>query len=100
MEFLRHQLAKPAKDRLWLCDLGDFSQTLSPESLPDLDQSGTFRIREPQPRWRVRPQDSVLSGEILDLQQQQFLIQQPRHVCQQTGHLTPCFLPACIFSGL
>jgi hypothetical protein len=50
--------------------LRDFRQTLSPESFPDLTQSGAFGIGEPQPRWRVRPQDSVFGGEIFDLKQQ------------------------------
>jgi hypothetical protein len=75
-----------------------FARPLSPESFPDLAQSGAFGIGEPQPRWGVRPPDSVLGGEIFDLQQQ-FLIHQPRHLCQQPGHLVACFHPACIFSG-
>src|SRR3982750_2172785 len=48
IELLRDQLAEPAEDSLRLCDLGDFRQTLSAESLPDLGQSGAFRIREPK----------------------------------------------------
>ena len=46
----------------------------------------------------MRPQDSVLSGEILDLHEQ-FLVHQSRHVCQETGHFIRCFHPACIFSS-
>jgi hypothetical protein len=30
----------------------------------------------------------------------QFLIHQPGHVRQQSGHFAACFHPACIFSGL
>jgi hypothetical protein len=69
IELLRDQLPEPAENRLRFCDLRDFRQGLSPESLPDFGQSGAFRIREPEPGWRVRPQDSILGGEILDLQQ-------------------------------
>jgi hypothetical protein len=59
--------------------------------------SGALFVREPQSGWRVRPQDSVLGAKILHLKQQ-FLIHQPRHVRQQTGHLIARH-PACIFSG-
>jgi hypothetical protein len=43
------------------------------------------------------PEDPVLRDKIFDLKQQ-LLIDQPRHVRQQTGHLT-AFHPTCIFSG-
>ena len=45
------------------------------------------------------PKDSVLGGEIFDLQQQ-FLIHQTRHVCQKSGQLVTGVHPTCIFSGL
>ncbi len=50
--------------------LRDCCQTLSPESFRDLGQSGTSSIGEPQPGWGVCPEDSILGGEIFDVQQQ------------------------------
>ena len=75
-----------AENRLGPSHLRDFRQALAPESFPDFAQSGAFGITEPQPRWRVRPQHSVLGRETFDLQQQ-FLIDQPGHVCQQASQL-------------
>ncbi len=97
IELLRDQFSEPAEDRLGFGDLGDFRQSLQPQPLADFGQRGPLLIREPQPSWCVCPEDPVLRDKIFDLKQQ-LLIDQPRHVRQQTGHLT-AFHPVCIFSG-
>ena len=65
IELPRHQHAKPAENRLGLCHLDDFRQSFPPKLFPDFGQSGAFRVRQPQPGWRMRPQDSVLGGEVI-----------------------------------
>jgi hypothetical protein len=56
------------------------------------------RTQETQSNWRMCPQDPVLGDEILDLQQQ-FLIDEPRHVGQETNPFA-AFHPTDIFSSL
>jgi hypothetical protein len=69
IELVRYQLAEPAEDGLRPGDLGDFHQTLSPESFHDLGKSGAFRYQRAAAALARAPSGSVLSGEILDLQQ-------------------------------
>ena len=94
---LRHHFPEPAEDRLGLRDQGYFRQSLPPQPLADLSQRGPFFIREPQPSWRMRPENPVLGGEILDLKHQ-FLIDQSSHVGQQACPLVVLH-PIWIFSG-
>jgi hypothetical protein len=96
VELLRHQFPEPAEDRLGFGDQGYFLQSLPPQLPADLRQHGALVIREPQPSWRMCPEDPVLRDKIFDLKQQ-LLIDQPRHVRQQTSHLVT-FHPVCIFS--
>ena len=51
------------------------------------DQRYEPRVRAAYERYRSKPEDPVLRDKIFHLKQQ-FLIDQPRHVRQQAGHLT------------
>jgi len=98
IELLRNQFPEPGENGLGFGDLGYFRQSLTSQFLADLRQRGALLMGKAQPSWRMCLEDPVLRDKIFDLKQQ-FLIDQPRHVCQQTGHLV-AFHPACIFSNL
>jgi hypothetical protein len=98
IELLRDQLPPPAENRVRLGHLRvTVARPFRPSSFPISARVETFSIGEPQPGWRLCPENSILGGKIFDLQQQ-ILIHQPCHVCEQWGHLIACFHPACIFS--
>ena len=59
---------------------------VSAKPFADLGKRGALGVRKPKPGRRVSPKNAVLRGKIFDLKQQ-FLIDQPRQVRQQTGHL-------------
>src|SRR5215813_10629163 len=65
---------------------GHLRQSFAPESLADLSKRASLRIRQAQPGWQVRPQNSVLSHQVLVLQKQ-FLVHQSRDVRQQMSPL-------------
>ena len=97
IELLRHEFAEPVEDSLGFGDQGYFLQSLPSQSPANLRQRGSLLIREAQSNWRMCPENPILRDKIFDLKQQ-LLIDQPRHVRQQTGHLVT-FHPVCIFSG-
>ena len=60
----------PGQDRVGLGDAREILQDLASESFGDLGQSGSFRIRQPEPRRQVSCQDAILGRQILVAQQQ------------------------------
>src|SRR5215471_17581547 len=50
IELPRHQLPIPTENSVRLGDLCDILQSFASESLSDLGQGGTLRIRQPEPR--------------------------------------------------
>ena len=67
VEFLRDQPPMPTEYRLWLDDIGDFLEYLSPKFLADLRQRLPLAIGEFDAALDLAPQDSVLGHEVLVL---------------------------------
>src|SRR5215472_4269492 len=76
----------PGEDGVWFGHAGRLLQSFAPESLADLSQRTSLRIRQAQPGWQVRPQNSVLGDQVLVLQKQ-LLVHQSRDVRQETSPL-------------
>ena len=76
----------PGEDGVWFGHAGHLLQSFASESLADLSKRASLRIRQPQPGWQVRPQNSVLRRQVLVLQKQ-FLVRQSRDIRQETSLL-------------
>ncbi len=76
----------PSENGVWFGHTGDLLQSFASESLADLGKRATLRIRQAQPRWQVCAENPVLRSQVLVLQQQ-FLVDQPRYIRQQTSPL-------------
>src|SRR5215469_259791 len=76
----------PGEDGVWFGHAGHLLQSFAPESLADLRKRASLRIRQAQPGWQMRPQDSILRRQVLVLEEQ-FLVHQPRYKRQETSAL-------------
>jgi hypothetical protein len=89
----------PGEDRVWFGHAGHLLQSFAPESLPDLSKRVALRIRQPQPCWQVRPENSILRSEVLVLEEE-FLVDQPRYIRQQTSPMIAVFMRNSIIAAL
>jgi hypothetical protein len=68
----------PGEDAVWFGHASHLVQSFASESLADLSQRASLRIRQPQPCWQVRPENSILRSKVLVLKEE-FLVDQPLH---------------------
>src|SRR5215472_8394661 len=76
VELQRHQASMPGEKGIRLGNARDIPQSFAAESFCDLGQSGSLRIRQPEPRWQVRSEDAILGRQVF-ISQQQFLLTRP-----------------------
>jgi Integrase core domain len=96
IKLLSNELSEPAQNRFRSGDMGNLLKRLSAETFADLRQRGALLVGQPQAIWQMCSEDSVLSSQILDLQQQ-LLMDQPADVRQNAGPVMN-FHPRRIFS--
>lgn len=65
---------------------GDLSERPASQALPNLTESGPLGVGQPQSRWQLRPQNTVLRGPILILRQS-LLVHRASHVRRQSHRL-------------
>ena len=80
----------PGEDGVWFGHAGHLLQSFTAESLPDLSKRVALRIRQPQPCWQVRPENSILRSQVLVLEEE-FLVDQPCYIRQQTSPMIAVF---------
>jgi len=79
IELLGDEPSIPRQDGVRLGNAGDLSERFASYTPPDLGEDGALGITPPQSRWQLRPQNTVLRGQIFILQQK-LLVHRPRHV--------------------
>ena len=62
IELLGDEPSLPGQDGVRLGNAGDLSERFAPHTLPDLGEGGALGITQPQSRWQLGPQNSVLRG--------------------------------------
>src|SRR5215468_10072719 len=82
VELQRHQASIPGEKRIRLGNARDILPSFAAESFCDLGQSGSLRIRQPEPRRQVSSEDAILGRQVF-ISQQQFLIDEARYKGQQ-----------------
>jgi hypothetical protein len=82
IELLGDEPSIPGQDGVGLGDAGYRSECFASQALTDLGEGGALGIAQPQSRWQLRPQNTVLCGQIFILQQK-LLVHRARHVRQQ-----------------
>jgi hypothetical protein len=60
------------------------------DGIVDVVQRASLRIRQPQPCWQVRPENSILRSQVLVLKEE-FLVDQPCYIRQQTNPMIAVF---------
>ena len=88
----------PGEDRVWFGRAGHFLQSFAPQSLADLRKCASLRIRQAQPCWQVRPENSILRGQVLVLKEE-FLVDQPCYIRQQTSPMIAVFIRNSIIAA-
>src|SRR5215469_7079950 len=81
IELAGDEVPVPGEDGVWFGYAGHLLQSFAPESLANISKRASLWIRQAQPGWQVRPQNSVLRHQVLVLQKQ-FLVHQSRDVSQ------------------
>jgi hypothetical protein len=82
VELLRHQSPIPSEKGIRLGNTRNLHESSSSESFGDLGQSGSLGIRQAEPGRQVSSEDPILGHQVF-VSQQQFLIDEFRHVSQQ-----------------
>jgi hypothetical protein len=67
IELLGGQPSIPGQDGVGLGDAGDLSKRFASHTPPDLGEGGAHGIIQPQSRWQLRPQNTILRGQIFIL---------------------------------
>jgi hypothetical protein len=80
----------PGEDAVRFGHASHLVQSFASESLADLSQRASLRIRRPQPCWQARPENSILRGQVLVLKEE-FLVDQPCYIRQQTSPMIAVF---------
>jgi hypothetical protein len=60
-------------------DAGDLSKRFASHTLSDLSERSALGITQPQSGWQLRPQNTILRGQIFILQEK-LLVHRSRHV--------------------
>jgi hypothetical protein len=79
IELLGDEPSIPGQDGVRLGNAGDLSERFASHTPPDLGEGGALEITQPQSRWQLRPQNTVLRGQIFILQEK-LLVHRSRHV--------------------
>src|SRR5262245_61578679 len=82
VELLRDQPPIPTENGVRFGNLRDILQSFAAESLRDLGQCGSLRVRQPEPGRQMGSEDAVLGRQVF-VAQQQFLIDEAGHEGQQ-----------------
>ena len=98
IELLGDQPSIPGQDGVGFGDAGDLSERFASQALPDLGEGGTLGIAQPQSRGQLRPQNTVLRGQIFILQQK-LLVHRAGHVRQQSHPLLVPHADCLSYSG-
>ena len=69
VELLRHQSPIPGQNRVRLGDARNILQGFASESLGDLGQGGSLRIRQPESGRQVGSEDAILGRQVFVAQQ-------------------------------
>lgn len=86
VERFGNQPSVPSQDGFWFRHTRYLRQRLASEPFADFGENGPLWIGQTQSGWQLRPQDAVLRSQVLVLKEQ-FLIDQPGHVCQHSQPL-------------